>query len=70
MKQKIFLFLSILGILLLVFIIYDFIIKNIASNNSNSSVEYLVLYNEKNIYGINNIYVSTLLNIFLGAVSI
>ena len=70
MKQKNFLFLSILGIFLLVFIIYDFIIKNIASINSNSTLEYLKLYNEKNIYGINNIYFSTLFNIFLGAVSI
>ena len=70
MKLKKILLLSILGIFLLVLVIYDFIIKNIASSKSDSNVEYLKLYYEKNIYGINNVYILTLLTIFLGAVAI
>ena len=70
MKQKNFLLLSIVGIFFLVCVVYDFIIKNVASYNSNSNVEYLKLYYAKSIYSINNIYVLTLLNIFFGIVAI
>lgn len=70
MKSKNFLHLSIIGIFLFVLVTYDFIIKNVASYKSDSNVEYLKLYYEKNIYGINNVYILTLLNILLGTVAI
>jgi len=69
MKGKIRFFIWI-AIILLLLIIYDFVIKNLASAQSISAADYLERYYVMNLYGWNNIYLLTLFHIFFGVLAL
>jgi energy-converting hydrogenase Eha subunit A len=70
MKINKYLVALVISISLSLIIFYDFIQKNVYSYDSNSTKEYLNKYIENNIFGVENIYVATMIIILSGVISI